>query len=66
MKYELYDNGVVVEEKEIDTSIDVMSQITALEGQITQRRIREAVLTPEGKAWLQSIEDQIKTLRTKL
>jgi hypothetical protein len=45
---------------------DALSQITALEGQVTQRRIREAALTPEGKAWLQSIEDQIKTLRTKL
>lgn len=45
---------------------DVLSQIANLESQVTQRRLREAVLSPEGGAWLQSIEKQIATLRSTL
>lgn len=41
----------------------VLSQISALEGQVTQRRLREAVLTPEGATWLTDIENQIAALR---
>ena len=45
---------------------EAMQQIAALEGQVTQRRMREAALTDEGKVWLSAIEDQIKGLRSKL
>lgn len=42
---------------------EAAAQIAALEGQVTQRRLREAVLTPEGATWLTDIENQISTLR---
>lgn len=38
-------------------------EIRNLEAQITPRRLREAVLTPEGKAWLEGIDAQIAALR---
>jgi hypothetical protein len=38
-------------------------EIRNLEALITPRRLREAVLTPEGKAWLEGIEAQIAALR---
>lgn len=64
MKYELYDeNGVVIEEREIEVSLTPLEQIAALEAQVTQRRLREAVLTPEGATWLTDIENQIAALR---
>jgi|DEB19_MinimDraft_3_1074340.scaffolds.fasta_scaffold24088_2 hypothetical protein len=40
-----------------------LDEIRNLEAQITPRRLREAVLTPEGKAWLEGIEAQISALR---
>jgi len=39
--------------------------IKNLEAQVTQRRLREAALTDEGKAWLQNIEDQIAAERAR-
>ena len=42
-----------------------LAAIAALEAQVTQRRLREAALTDEGKAWLQNIEDQIAAERAK-
>lgn len=45
---------------------EALQQIAALESQVTQRRLREAVLSLEGGAWLQSIETQIATLRSTL
>ena len=45
---------------------DVIAQINTLEAQITPRRLREAVLTPEGKSWLATIENAIEALREKL
>lgn len=41
-------------------------EIEDLEAKITPRRMREAVLTEQGKAWLVDIESQIKTLREEL
>ncbi|MBM4231690.1 MAG: hypothetical protein FJ184_13305 [Gammaproteobacteria bacterium] len=38
-------------------------EIRNLEALITPRRLREAVLTPEGKAWLEGIDAQISALR---
>ncbi len=40
-----------------------LDEIRNLEAQITPRRLREAVLTPEGKAWLEGIDAQIAALR---
>lgn len=43
----------------------ITNQIAALEAQITNRRIREAI-RGGGKAWLDSIDDQIAALRAQL
>lgn len=43
----------------------ILAQIAALEATITNRRIRDAVRGP-GKAWLDSIDDQIAALRAQL
>lgn len=51
---------------EPDQTSTVQSQISALEAKVTQRRLREAVLTPEGATWLTDIENQIATLREGL
>jgi len=39
------------------------AQITALEASVTQRRIREAALTDDGRAWLADVDAQITSLR---
>jgi len=44
----------------------IVSQILALEATITERRLREAVLTDEGKVWLASVDAQIAALRGQL
>jgi hypothetical protein len=69
MNYELYDrDGNILDQAELVISPrnEALQQIAALEGQVTQRRMREAALTDEGKVWLAAIEDQIKGLRSKL
>lgn len=42
-----------------------LNQIAALEAQVTNRRIREAI-RGAGKAWLDGIDDQITALRSQL
>jgi hypothetical protein len=44
----------------------LMDHIRNLEATITPRRLREAVLTPEGKAWLEDVEAQIDAFRAQL
>lgn len=44
----------------------VLSQIYAMESQITPRRLREALISDQGKAWIVEIETQINTLRGSL
>jgi hypothetical protein len=44
----------------------VLDEINRLEGLETQRRMAEAVLSPEGKAWLQTNRDAIAVERAKL
>jgi hypothetical protein len=44
----------------------VAQQILALEATVTPRRLRDAVLTPEGKIWLEDIESKITTLRQEI
>lgn len=61
-KIVVYDlEGNIVEETERE--VPVQEQILMLESTITARRLREAVLTEEGKAWLENIEQQIQSLR---
>jgi hypothetical protein len=43
-----------------------MDEIRNLEASVTPRRIREAVLTEEGKIWLANIEAQIAVLRQSI
>ncbi len=45
---------------------EVLAQISALEAQQTPRRIREAALTEQGRAWLEALDQQIATLRGQL
>ena len=50
----------------IPPEVVTKQQIAELESVITPRRLREAILTPEGKTWLTSIDQQVATLRGKL
>jgi hypothetical protein len=43
-----------------------LSQITALEATVTQRRLREAVTTDAGKTWLAGVDAQISALRGQI
>lgn len=45
---------------------DPKTRIAELETSITPRRMREAVLTEEGKTWLASVESAIALERAKL
>jgi hypothetical protein len=40
-----------------------LGQIPPLEWSITPRRLRDAILTPAGAAWLAAVEAQINALR---
>jgi hypothetical protein len=59
-------NYTLVDEAPINPQEEILRQIYILEAQITRRREREAILTTEGKTWLQNIEAQIETLRNQL
>jgi hypothetical protein len=61
--------GVLTQQWRVDEITGVpriMQDIQVLEGQITQRRLREAVLSQEGKDWLEAKEAQIAALREQL
>lgn len=47
-------------------ALTVQQQILAIEATITPRRLREAVLTPEGKTWLETADAQIVALRATI
>ncbi len=49
-----------------NAKITVMSKIYDLEAEITPRRLREAILTSNGKTWLTNKEAEIATERGKL
>ena len=44
----------------------VIKQIIEIESTITDRRLREAVLSPAGKAWLSARDSEIAALRAKI
>ena len=45
---------------------DAQGEITRLEGTVTKRRMRDALASDEGKAWVASVEEKIKSERGKL
>mgnify|MGYP003654555047 CR=1 FL=1 len=45
---------------------NAQGEITRLEGTVTARRIRDALASDEGKAWVVLVEDKIKSERSKL
>lgn len=45
---------------------EIKAEITALESAVTPRRVREAVLSEEGKLWLAEQDSKIKALRDQL
>ena len=45
---------------------DAQNEINRLEGTVTARRMREALASDEGKAWVANVEDKIKSERAKL
>lgn len=65
-------NGVVYREIVPDPVLpvapqaEVLTAIRELEVSVTPRRLREAILTPEGAAWLADIEAQIAAKRALL
>jgi hypothetical protein len=46
--------------------IAILAQIAAIEATVTQRRLREAALTEDGRAWLADVDAQIAALRAQL
>lgn len=60
------DPAWTADEPPISARESVLAQIVALEAQQTPRRIREAALTDEGRAWLEALDAQIAALRAQL
>jgi len=58
-----YPEGWSAAPPEPDPNTGIDAQILALEALQTPRRIREAALTDEGKAWLADLDAQIAVLR---
>ncbi len=46
-----------------DPNAAIDAEILAIEATVTQRRLREALLTDEGRAWLADVEGRIEALR---
>jgi type II secretory pathway component PulC len=44
----------------------ILFQMSEIERQITARRLREAILTDEGRAWLMNWEMELQELRSEL
>ena len=64
MENETYSEVFVTYEK---TQGEILKEeIASLESQQTPRRLREAALSEEGKAWLQNLENQIAAKRAEL
>jgi hypothetical protein len=45
---------------------DAQNEIRRLEGTVTARRMRDALASDDGKAWVVLVEDKIKSERAKL
>jgi hypothetical protein len=55
----------VVAKTPAELSVALMDEVLLLEGKITQRRLREAVLGTDG-GWLAGIEAQIESIRSQI
>lgn len=63
----LVDGGFEIQPVPTKSQVDkIKAEIIDLEAQQTPRRLREAALTEEGRAWLQNLEYQIATKRAEL
>jgi hypothetical protein len=58
--------GVPLPADPISPNAAILSQIATLEGSITPRRHRDALLTLAGKTWLTGVDAQISVLRATL
>ena len=47
-------------------AMEARQEITRLESEITPRRLRDSVLTADGKTWLENKEKEIAVQRAKL
>ena len=67
-KHQRFDNGVLVEEweEQIPTNLYILGEISRIEATVTQRRIREALLTEDGAAWMSDVEKRLAILRAQL
>lgn len=65
-EYGALPDGWSTEPLEPTTREKLLGEISALESQPTPRRLREAALSDEGKAWLQNLDNQIAAKRAEL
>lgn len=63
--FDTWQNGAWVTDTVAEQNANLVSQISELEKQVTQRRIREAILGLDN-GWLSGIEQQIEVLRGQL
>lgn len=59
-------DGVTFTAPSADPKRAILREIAALEATVTQRRMREAALTDQGKTWLAAVDAQIAALRVQL
>lgn len=59
-------NPITVDREPLPQETLIKMQIKQLEEKVTDRRLREAVLTEEGELWLLGIESEIAQLRAQL
>jgi len=64
--YTLDDEGSFILNEGKKIKADALIEIATLEAEITQRRLREAVISEDGKAWLEAKDAEIATERAKL
>ncbi|MEE9356615.1 MAG: hypothetical protein V3U75_13580 [Methylococcaceae bacterium] len=71
---ETYKDGILVNVEDTRTVADLEGErvaptkreIARLERQVTNRRMREAILTPEGRDWLEAQENLVSIERNKI
>lgn len=59
-------SGAPISVEPIPVALTIPQQILMLEATVTPRRMREAVLTDAGKAWLENVDASIADLRKRL
>lgn len=59
-------NPIAIDREPIPQETLIKMQIKQLEEKITNRRLRDAILTQDGDIWLADVESQIAQLRAQL